>query len=183
MEAIAGDLALLDDLPTVLFGHSMGGLVAFELARRLRDTGRSSPSHLFVSSVRAPFLPPDASPEHVLPTGELQAVLRRRYGGLPAEVEDHPELLAWSLELLRQDLRALETHRCVPGRPLPVPLSALGGDADPSAPVDDLRPWAAETSSTFSLRVFPGDHRYMESQQEAVLNYVRHQLAYLGPQE
>jgi medium-chain acyl-[acyl-carrier-protein] hydrolase len=180
VEAIAAALLLMDPLPVALFGHSMGGIVAFEVARRLRDAGRSVPHHLFLSGVRAPLLPRNYEPEHQLPTSQLLHSIRRRYGGLPAEVETHPELLEWSLELLRRDLRALETYHYRPADLLSMPISVLGGDADPSVPVDDLRAWAWETDHAFTLRVFAGDHRFLEGQRDAVLECVRDHLSAIG---
>jgi surfactin synthase thioesterase subunit len=169
VEAIADELLLMDQRPVALFGHSMGGTVAFEVARRLRDEGRSVPGHLFLSSVRAPLLLRNYEPEHHLPTPQLLDSIRRRYGGLPAEVEAHPELLEWSLQLLRRDLLALETHQCRPADPLAFPITVLAAEADPSVPADDLRPWAQETRAAFTLRLFPGNHRYLEEQRDAVL--------------
>ena len=177
---IAEALRELDDVPLVVFGHSMGSAIGFELVRYLRDGGQPLPVRLFVSSLRAPRLPTDHDPEHELPDGELVARVRMRYGGFPPEVEEFPEVLELALEVLRQDLRAVETHAWLSGPPLPTPITALGGDADPSVPVGDLLPWAEETIAGFTWHVFPGDHRYLDTRRHDVLAFLRQELRALG---
>ena len=173
VEPIAEALRSLDDVPFAIFGHSMGGTLAFETARFHRETGRPLPLRLFISSRRAPSLPRAGEPDHLLPDQELLEVVRRRWGGFPPEVERYPDVVSMALRVLRADLRALETYDSGVTPPLPVPISALGGDGDPSLPVEDLVPWERETSADFELRVFPGDHRYLEKERSALLTHLR----------
>jgi medium-chain acyl-[acyl-carrier-protein] hydrolase len=170
--AIAEAIETWSSLPFVVFGHSMGAMVAFELARQLRDTAGPLPLHLMLSA-----LPPAqviaSRSEHQLEPAALLDAVRRRYGGMPAEVEAFPDVLEWALEILRADLRALETHRVFDAAPLPVPITALGGDQDPSVNVGDLRLWARETEKAFAIQLFPGDHRYVQTSRQELLSFLR----------
>lgn len=180
VDAIAQAVSEWSDMPFTVFGHSMGSVVAFELARYLRDQQRPMPSQLFVSALRPPWLPDDVPPEHVLSSAELLEAVRRRYGGMPPGIEAFPDVLEWALEVLRADLRALETHAFVAGKPLDTPIAALGGADDPSVSAADLDAWAAGTTRAFSVRRFAGNHRYLDSARADVLAHVRDVLRNLS---
>ena len=180
VEAIGDALGGIEQIPLVVFGHSMGGRIAFELARHLGERRQPLPLHLFLSSIAAPSRYEREPPKHLLGDVELLMEVRRSYGGFPPEVERYPELLRAALRVLRDDLHALETHRERASAPLSVPISALGGNDDPSVSEEDLRAWEVETTGGFDLLLFQGDHRYMESRVEAVLAYLVPTLKALG---
>ena len=91
------------DRPYCLFGHSMGALIAFELARTARDRGWPLPAHLFVSGARAPQVPRTEAPLHELPDAEFIEAVAVRYAGIPAAVREHRELMDLVLPALRAD--------------------------------------------------------------------------------
>jgi surfactin synthase thioesterase subunit len=157
------------ELPFAFFGHSMGAVVAAEVARALVADGGPLPEHLFVSSRRPPHLPGPETPLHLLPDPEFVAELERRYGGIPAEVKAHPDLLALLLPALRADVRALETYRPCARPPLPCAISAFGGSDDRLAPREQLDAWRTETSAAFRVRVFRGGHFYLDARRAEVL--------------
>jgi medium-chain acyl-[acyl-carrier-protein] hydrolase len=156
-------------IPFAFFGHSMGAVVAFETARALERSGRPVPTHLFVSGRRPPRIPDPEPPMHTLPTAEFIAELQRRYGGIPAEVLEHADLMELLLPCVRADITALETHEFTPGPKLQIPISAFGGTHDVRTPRAHLEAWREETSAKFRLREFPGEHFYLTSQREALL--------------
>ena len=162
VEALAG--ALEDDpgggRPFALFGHSMGSLIAYELARALARQGRPGPAHLFVSAHRAPQQPPPEDPIHGLPEPEFRDRLRR-LNGTPEEVLEHPELMELLGPLLRADFALNENYRHGDGRPLACPVTAFGGAGDPDVSPEDLRRWAERTTGPFRLHLFPGDHFFL----------------------
>lgn len=173
--ALEEALAPALDLPYAFFGHSVGALVAFELARALRRRGAPPPVHLFVSAHPAPQLP-ELSRRHDLPDDELIAELRR-FQGTPEEVLDHPELMRLLLPTLRRDFAVAETYEHAIEPPLECPITAFGGLADPRADRVALQPWQQQTRAAFKLRMFPGGHFFLETDRELVLRAVAAELA------
>lgn len=166
------------DLPFAFFGHSMGAVLAGEVARGLRDAGGPLPRHLFVSGRRPAHWPNPDPLMHTLPDDQFVAEIQRRYGGIPPEVAAHQELLELLLPCLRADIQALETHLPHSSRtPLECPISAFGGSNDPLTPREHLEGWREDTQGPFRVRVFPGDHFYLQPQGDAVLADVATTLA------
>lgn len=165
------------DLPLAFFGHSMGAIISFELARKLRETQNQQPAHLFVSGRRAPQLPNDEPITHNLPEPQLLEELRR-LKGTPTEVLEHPELMELMLPLLRADFSVVETYGYRPGAPLDCPVTVFGGLQDAEVSREDLEAWGELTNAAFSLRMLPGDHFFLNtpSTQELLLRAVAQQL-------
>lgn len=147
----------------------MGAVLAAEVARALEAEGGPLPRHLFVSGRRPPHVPGPESPLHVLPDGAFVRELERRYGGMPAEITRHADLLELLLPAIRADVRALETHRPPPRPPLSCPISAFGGGDDRLTPREHLEAWRGETGGAFRVRVFAGGHFYLDAQRAEVL--------------
>ncbi len=165
------------DMPFALFGHSMGALIAFELARRLRAEGAPAPAHLFVSGHRAPQLPNPRAPLAHLPDAEFLDELRTRYDGVPTEVLRHPDLMALLLPCLRADLALVEDYRCRAEEPLACPISVYGGEDDPVANEAELAAWRAQTRGAFTLTRFAGTHFFIRSAREELLAALARELA------
>jgi medium-chain acyl-[acyl-carrier-protein] hydrolase len=151
------------DVPTAFFGHSLGGLIAFELVRRLRDSSGLEPIHLFVSATRAPRSPRRHPPITNLSDAEFVAEMCRRYGGIPAEVLSAPDLLELLLPGLKADMSLFEAYRYQRREPLACPISAFGGALDAEASAADLEQWREQTTGAFSVRTFEGGHFFMHS--------------------
>ena len=156
------------DMPFAFFGHSMGGLISFELARQLRKERRLTPVYLFVSGYRAPQLKDPCPPIHQLPEDAFVSELRDTYG-TPENVLHDPELTKLFLPLLRADFAVCETYTYTDEDPLDCPISVFGGVQDSKVAYDELAAWRAQTNGSFSLRMFPGNHFFLESARIAVL--------------
>jgi surfactin synthase thioesterase subunit len=148
------------DRPYALFGHSMGGLISFELARHLERIGRRTPSRLFVSASRAPQLTRRGEQISALPDDELVAAVRRM-AGTPERVLQDPELVELMLLALRADFELIETYRYRAGAPLACPIAAFGGVSDDIVWRSDLAGWAEQTSGPFTLHMLPGSHFFL----------------------
>ncbi|HEX2079482.1 MAG TPA: thioesterase domain-containing protein [Longimicrobium sp.] len=168
VEALADAVEPLLSLPFALFGHSNGALIGFELARTLRARGRPGPAHLFASGRRAPDLPSGRPPTHHLPDAEFLAELQA-LGGVPAQILEHPELLAMLLPTLRADVAIHETYAFHEEPPLASPITAYGGLADPRVSREQLEGWGRHTAGPFVMRLFPGGHFYLQEQQRTAV--------------
>ncbi|HEV2800643.1 MAG TPA: alpha/beta fold hydrolase [Pyrinomonadaceae bacterium] len=177
VEAIAAGLRPLLDKPYAFFGHSMGALTAFELARLLRREGAPAlPAHLFLSAASAAHLVEFERPTYDLPEAEFIEELRR-LSGTPPEVLEHPELLSLLIPLLRADFAVCQTYEYAPEAPLNCPITAFGGLEDDEVPRARLEAWGEHTTAAFKLRLLPGDHFFMHSSQTLLLDTLAQELA------
>ncbi|MDT7784040.1 MAG: hypothetical protein QOF58_2459 [Pseudonocardiales bacterium] len=151
------------------FGHSMGALVAFELARHLRRCDRRVPDQIIASGRPAPHVPYPPGYEFVHSLPEQRLVQRLRgYSGTPDELLADPDLLAMFLPTLRADFEVVETYEYYPEPPLPCAVSAYGGMADEEVPAATLASWAEHTTGAFRLRLFDGGHFYLDESRSRV---------------
>jgi surfactin synthase thioesterase subunit len=178
VQALLPQLLPYLDKPFALFGHSMGALIAYELAQQLVRQLERMPMYLFVSGRRAPFLPEPELPLHKLPTDDIfLAELQRRYNNIPAPIYEDAELRALFAPLLRADLTLVETYQCQTPTPLPCPIVALGGDSDPLVSLAELQSWHTLTHAAFALHRFQGGHLYLYEQSQALLATITGYLA------
>ncbi|ASC71013.1 Linear gramicidin dehydrogenase LgrE [Halomicronema hongdechloris C2206] len=176
-EAIVEALLPCLDKPFAFFGHSMGALLSFEVARRLRRLQRQ-PGQLFISGRRAPQWPDPDPPIHALPEAEFIAELRR-LNGTPAAVLENRELMQLLLPTLRADFAVLETYGYEPAPPLNCPIAAFGGLQDPDVTCEMLEAWRQQTCSGFSLQMLPGDHFFLHAAQPMLGQALHRALASL----
>ena len=157
----------IDELPFAFFGHSMGGLLAFEVARAFRDSPKLV--HLFPSGCRAPDKAHDDPPIHALPTDEFLEVMVKRYNGIPEELLKERELLELVLPALRADMQMIESHRHKACLPFPCPITTLVGTEDRRTPPEKMKAWETHTTGGFELVSFSGGHFYLQRQGPKVL--------------
>ncbi len=165
------------DRPFALFGHSLGALIAFEMARRWEAGGGKGLRHLFVSARRAPHLPPRRAPIAHLAPDAFVAEIRRRYNGIPDEVLRHADLMELLLPALRADITMLEGYAYGAGAPLACPITAYGGADDAEATAEEVEAWREYTRAPFRQRIFPGGHFFVKASQAALLCDVSQALA------
>ena len=156
--------AIVPQLPSAFafWGHSMGALISFELARELRRRGKPAPLALFLSGRGAPQIPDPDPPVFNLPDPEFIAELRR-LNGTPRELLDSPELKEFFLPTIRADFELVETYEYEPEEPLTCAIHAYGGLQDTNVPAANLKAWQQQTSGPCKVRMFPGDHFYIHT--------------------
>lgn len=164
------------DRPFACFGHSLGALLSFELARYWDRHYGVRPIHLFVSAHPAPHVPETEPPIHALPDPVFVEKLRE-LNGMAEEILAHTELLQLLIPILRADFGICETYRYSDDTPLECPISAFGGIQDPYMGQADLEAWRVHTRAGFSVRMFPGDHFYLRDQGARVVEAIVRELA------
>jgi len=168
VDSLADAVMPLLDRPFALFGFSFGALVCFELARELGVRRAPAPVHLCVSGAKAPQLLVGRSSTHKLQDAQLIDEVRR-IGGTPEAVLENEELIAALLPAFRADFEALETYEYSGRPPLACPILALGGARDNLVDHPSLQAWAHHTAVGFELKMFPGDHFFIQESQPQVL--------------
>jgi surfactin synthase thioesterase subunit len=163
------------DKPYAIFGYSMGALLGYELARRLRDMGCVKPLHFYPAAHRGPHLPYPAAPIADLPTPALLDELRQHSGAPPGAL-DSPALVELLLPMLRADFALCEQYKHEPGLPLTCPITVYGGRDDEDVSIDAHRAWREHTTGPFELRIFPGDHFFLQSLREELLTKLAEDL-------
>jgi medium-chain acyl-[acyl-carrier-protein] hydrolase len=174
--AIADALKPHMTMPFVFFGHSMGGMLSFELSRELRRRGQALPLHIFVSGRRAPQLPAREEPIYDLPEPEFLIKLRE-LNGTPEEVLQHDELMRLLIPILRADFAVNETYAYTQEEPFDFGISAFGGLGDEEVTREDVAAWQEHTRGRFRMRMLPGDHFFLNGQKDLVLEAVSRDLA------
>jgi medium-chain acyl-[acyl-carrier-protein] hydrolase len=173
--ALVEHTAAVRGAPYALFGHSVGALVAFELARALRRCGQPLPVHLFVSGAVAPHLPDSDPPLASSSDAELLARLRH-HRGTPSAILEHPELMDLILPALRADLALRDGYRHQSEPPLELPITAFGGREDPDVSQEALQAWREHTRARFAVRGFPGGHFFVRTARASVLSAIQGEL-------
>jgi medium-chain acyl-[acyl-carrier-protein] hydrolase len=151
----------LMDIPFAFFGHSMGAIIAFELALYLRRHNKAAPIHLFVSATAAPHLPNHRPLMHLMSDQELLAELTR-LGGTPKEVLEDKDMVAMMLPLMRADVSLFETRAYTPDAPLTCPITVFGSMEDNRTNSDELALWQQQTQADFDMHSFSGGHFFLK---------------------
>jgi medium-chain acyl-[acyl-carrier-protein] hydrolase len=160
------------EYPFALYGHSMGAILSFEIARAVRRRYGIEPIQLFLSGRSAPHVVQSKAATYSLPHDEFIAKLRE-LNGTPRELLENPEFTELFLPLLRADFELVYTYQYRPERCLSCPITVYGGLEDKEAPVADLHAWKEHTSAEFKVRLFPGDHFFINASSTHFLEVLR----------
>jgi medium-chain acyl-[acyl-carrier-protein] hydrolase len=169
---LAKEIVPLLDRPFAFFGHSVGALIAFELARRLRRGGLAQPRHLFVSGRAAPQCPGRGGELRNLSGDALVEAVRRISHAADGPPPD-PAMIKALEPLLRSDFSITETYRYVPDAPLDIPISAFGATEDATVGVPEVLEWRAQTTMAFECEIFEGGHFFIDTHREAITGTIR----------
>jgi surfactin synthase thioesterase subunit len=158
--------------PIYLFGHSLGGLIAFEVCRRLRD--EPALAHLVVSALAAPrLLPSDRVLELSRKQGQEFADALVFFGGLPAEVLAEEDLLEVLLPGVQADFVLAAQYRYQAGPQLEIPATVITGEADPHIHQAKVAPWRNEFVRQPDIRWVQGGHFYFENDPALITDVLR----------
>jgi surfactin synthase thioesterase subunit len=153
--------------PVFFWGHSMGALVAFEMARLLK------PHKLIVSGIVAPQSP--RSPRQV-PVAELSDErfirLLQSYEGIPQVILENPDLLSRLLPQLRADFMALDSYVYTDGAQLDCDIVCVNGESDRLIDRDQMLAWGEQTTGGFSCEWLPGGHFFINESRSAMVGLI-----------
>jgi surfactin synthase thioesterase subunit len=174
---IAADVHPEPGKPFAVFGHSLGGTLAFELAWQLTRRG-TAPAVVFVSGTPSPGHRDTERFAALETEDELRAELER-LGGTPSEVLADRELMALALRVLRADFQVAGSYTGSEHRRIHSPLVVFGG-ADDEGTRDNLATWRDHTTCQFSLHVLPGGHFFIHRQEAELLAIIEERLSLVG---
>ena len=163
------------DRPFAIYGHSMGSLIGFEWARRVRQRYGMSPQHFFAAAYFAPHAPGPNQTRKEWQQAELLEVVQRVLD-VPEAVLANPEFMQALLPTIQADSRLVASYRYQAEAPLECPISAFGGLEDPEIAQSDLALWREHTEGEFRLEMFPGRHLFLLDGREQVVAAVAREL-------
>jgi len=162
--------------PYVLCGHSMGTMIGFELAYKIKENGLPGPIHIIFSGRAAPQVSRDNKRRlHHLPKDEFRKEMLEM-GGTPKEFFEHPELLEVFLPLLRGDFILTETYVHPPKDvPLDCDITVLSGKQDEDSP-EEVEAWRVHTKGNCDIHFFEGDHFFIHDEVEKVMDVINNAI-------
>lgn len=173
---IAERVAGLRDLPFAFFGHSLGALLAFEVASYCDRHGLPMPEHLFASGCNAPQLRSPSRNLNLYSDANLISALQD-YKGTPPDVLRNTELMTLLLPMVRADFSLAENYQYRARPQLGIPVSALAGMGDEYTTPEQVVGWQRETTGPFDVHWFEGDHFFLNTERRAVLDCIGAQLS------
>lgn len=171
-------LACCRQRPLVLFGHSMGSLLAYDVATRLKKYYEREPKALFVSGRQAPHV--RFGGKLHLESDESLITEIKRFNGTPAAVFEDEEMRNIVLPMLRSDYKLLETYRVPSAGMLTCPIVTCIGDTDSEATPDEMTNWKGLTQGQCINRVFSGDHFYIKEKLPELAGFLMESLSGLS---
>lgn len=159
----------IDQKPYMIFGHSMGSLIAYELSKKLIQSGNQGPLHIFFSGRSSPNQPPKKK-RYQLSDEELKKEIFQ-FGGTPIELLDDPGFISLFLPIIRADMKAVETYPTEDKiTPLHCKISIFNGKQDHL--VTNLEEWNHYTTKEIEYQFFEGGHFYLHDQAKEVVDVV-----------
>jgi len=169
------DIENFCDKPYAIFGHSMGAMVAFGLAKKLADNVAHKPVHLFLSGLASPRRRVSGKRIYDLPHNDFLCELRN-LGGTPPEILENPDILEILLPVIRADFEAAYYWHIDEYCDLMIPTTIFGGMDDRGIPVEELVDWASYTSESVEVNLHPGGHFFIRDEFPAIIESIRCRL-------
>jgi medium-chain acyl-[acyl-carrier-protein] hydrolase len=170
-EQLAGVISPMLDRPYLIYGHSMGSTVSFELLHLLKGRSLPLPRRYFAAARQAPHIPRRIAPFYDYPLKEFITELKR-FGGTPDAILENAELMEMLVPRLRTELRAAYAYRREPVVKLECDVSVLGGARDELVLPEELAGWQEHFLERMDFRLFGGGHFFLEDNKEQVVSSI-----------
>ncbi|MEJ6981959.1 thioesterase domain-containing protein [Pedobacter sp. P351] len=167
--------AMLDKNDYAFYGHSMGGLLAYLLTKKVLENNHKAPLHLFITGTTGPSAPGRLQKKRSLMGTEEFIAEIKSFGGMPDEILENDELLYFFEPILRADFKASENYIHVPGTPLDIPITVITGDGEDMEKAD-IDTWQKETSEPVDFKVMPGNHFFIYRNVDNILRIIAKKL-------
>ncbi|MBT3706382.1 MAG: thioesterase [Proteobacteria bacterium] len=171
-EMIASQMSLYLDKPYLVYGHSMGGLLAYEALKQLENAGHALPKTAFIGAHRAPHLPPRRSSMIGLSDHDFIQKISS-FGGFEKEVLDSQELIQFILPTLRADFSVCDGYQYHPYQPLDCPLVVFSGTDDPEVPPSDMDEWGQHSIYPLQHISLPAGHFFLKTHATMLQTHIR----------
>ncbi|WP_291922541.1 thioesterase domain-containing protein [Chitinophaga sp.] len=158
-----------------IYGHSLGGVVALFLARKILAERQRKPLHLFITGTTGPSSPARQAKKRYLLSKEDFIEELKELDGCPEEILNNPEMLDYFEPILRADFEVSETFNYVPAHPLDLSLTVITGTEE-DMETEDIRMWQLETSRLVDFRQMPGKHFFIFNNAAEILNIISEKI-------
>ncbi|NHZ36780.1 thioesterase II family protein [Massilia rubra] len=163
---LADALRPMFDMPFAFYGHSLGSLIAFELAHELRSRGEAIPACLFVGAHQGPKHPHGPAVSRLSEPDLLAHVEEMNQD---AKLSENPSLWKLVMPILRADLSLCDHYQYRPRPKLSCAITVFGGAQDTSITLPTLEAWAEETDGPCSTHILPGGHFFLTKERPMLL--------------
>ena len=161
------------------YGHSMGGLFAYLLTLKILQRGQEPPRHLFITGTTGPSAASRLkNPRHLLDQTQFVNTVRE-LGGMPGEILDNEELLAYLEPILRNDFKTIESYKHVANEPLNIPFTVITGTGE-DMEMDDIILWQNESKLKVDFQQLPGKHFFILEQPDQILKVMTRKLEHFN---
>ena len=164
------------DTDYAIYGHSMGGLIGYLVARKLIENNHKPPLHLFITGTCGPSSPArSAKNRHLLPKDEFIQELKN-LDGIPDEILQHDDLLSYIEPILRADFKTCETYKHQDQPPLNIPFTVITG-TDEEMTTEDIQLWQKESDYAIDFRQIPGKHFFIFKYPRVIVDIISKKLS------
>ncbi|RMZ58774.1 thioesterase [Chryseobacterium nematophagum] len=154
---ISEELGQIGDVPYVIYGHSLGALLAYLICQKLQEDDLPLPQKLIVSGKKAPNVPREKKISY-LPDEEFWNEILT-LGGIPDEMQNYPELIEYYLPILRYDFKLVENYQYEKKPKLNIPIDVFYGSEE--ATEEEMIGWQDETTEKVTITQLPGNHFFI----------------------
>lgn len=160
--------------PYALFGHSMGSVIAYDLAYRISNSDLPNPEYLFLSGRKPPHIEKREKIIHTLPDEEFKNEIINM-GGTEKEVFENKQLLELFLPIMRSDFRIVENYRYMEKSPLDIKIIGLYGDEE-DIDYSEAKEWSIHTRKDCRIFEMKGNHFFINDSTKEIVNILNNVL-------